>query len=257
MEDDNDYIDEMWEPYDVINHNAPSYGIESIHYGEDCPPELRAELEALCKEFEDIFSTVIREEPAHVTPMELNVDESKWYLPKNRSPPRAHSAKKRDEVITQVNFMLKWKVIRPSQAEAWSHAHLTPKPMDLWRFCVDLRNLNEACESMNWPIGLIKEILQRIGDQRPIWFAKLDMTKGYWQFALAESSKKYTAFMTSIGLYEFNRVVMGCKGAGSYFTQKMAIEVLRDLLYKILEIYMDDILLFAKTEREREYIYLI
>ena len=153
IEEGNDYIDEMWEPYDVINHNAPSYGIESIHYGEDCPPELRAELEALCKEFEDIFSTVIREEPAHVTPMELNVDESKWYLPKNRLPPRAHSVKKREEVITQVNFMLKWKVIRPSQAQAWSHAHLTPKPFDLWRFCVDLRNLNEACESMNWSIG--------------------------------------------------------------------------------------------------------
>ena len=94
--------------------------------------------------------------------MELNVDESKWYLPKNRLPPRAHSAKKREEVITQVNFMLKWKVIRPSQAQAWSHAHLTPKPDDLWRFCVDLRNLNEACESMNWPIGLINEMLQRI-----------------------------------------------------------------------------------------------
>ena len=85
-------------------------------------------------------------------------------------------------------------------------------------------NLNEACESMNWPIELIGEIRQRIGDHRPIWFAKLDMAKGYWQFVLAKASKKYTAFMTSIRLYKFNRVVMGLKGAGSFFTQKMAIE---------------------------------
>ncbi len=155
MSEDNDYIDELWEPYDVINHNAPSQGIDKINYGEDCPPELKRELQALCKEFEDIFSTVIRAEPADVTPMELKVDESKWYLPKNRLPPRPYSAAKRKELITQIDYMLLWKVIRSSQAEAWSHAHLTPKPMDLWRFCVDLRNLNEACESMNWPIGLI------------------------------------------------------------------------------------------------------
>ena len=111
MSEDNDYIDELWEPYDVINHNAPSQGIDKINYGEDCPPELKLELQALCKEFEDIFSTVIRAEPADVTPMELNVDESLWYLPKNRLPPRAYSAAKREEVITQINFMLLWGVI--------------------------------------------------------------------------------------------------------------------------------------------------
>ena len=43
---------------------------------------------------------------------------------------------------------------------------------------------------------------------------------------------------------------MGLKGAGAYFTQKMAIEVLGTLLYRIPEIYMDDILLYAQTDEE-------
>ena len=44
MSEDNDYIDELWEPYDVINRNAPSQGIDKINYGEDCPFELKLEL---------------------------------------------------------------------------------------------------------------------------------------------------------------------------------------------------------------------
>ena len=43
---------------------------------------------------------------------------------------------------------------------------------------------------------------------------------------------------------------MGLRGAPSYFQQVMTIEVLRELLYAICEIYIDDIIIFAETEIE-------
>ncbi len=85
-------------------------------------------------------------------------------------------------------------------------------------------------------------MLQRIGTRRPTHFAKFDMTDGYHQFPLAEEAKKATAFITPIGLFEFNRVVMGLSGSGSNFQERMSMEVLVGLLYMICEVYLDDIL---------------
>ena len=42
---------------------------------------------------------------------------------------------------------------------------------------------------------------------------------------------------------------MGLKGAGSYFQMQMT-KIFEDLLYNILEIYLDDILVFAETKEE-------
>ena len=43
---------------------------------------------------------------------------------------------------------------------------------------------------------------------------------------------------------------MGLKGAGSYFQHHMQNTVLRDLLQKICEVYLDDIIVYAKTPKE-------
>jgi len=42
---------------------------------------------------------------------------------------------------------------------------------------------------------------------------------------------------------------MGLKGAGSYFQMQMS-KILEELLYIIIELYLDDILIFAQTEEE-------
>jgi hypothetical protein len=43
---------------------------------------------------------------------------------------------------------------------------------------------------------------------------------------------------------------MGLRGAPSYFQQVRTIEVLRELLYSICEICIDDIIIFAQSEEE-------
>ncbi len=42
---------------------------------------------------------------------------------------------------------------------------------------------------------------------------------------------------------------MGLKGAASYFQRMMASVVLAGLLYSIVELYLDDVLVYATSER--------
>ena len=65
-----------------------------------------------------------------------------------------------------------------------------------------------------------------------------------------EISRYLTAFRTVYGLFEWCRLPMGLKGAGSYYQSHMQNTVLGDLLYVICEAYLDDILLKSRTEDE-------
>jgi len=78
----------------------------------------------------------------------------------------------------------------------------------------------------------------------------MDLTKGFYQAPLSEASKKYTAFTCFIGLYEWNRVPMGLKGAPSFYQMALAMFVFVGLISIIMELYIDDLIIHGKTEDE-------
>ena len=119
-----------------------------------------------------------------------------------------------------------------------------------WRTTIDYRFFNQCITPQHWPQPDISQMLQRIGRAKPKYFAKLDMTSGYWQAPLAEETKRFTAFITFMGIFEWNRAPMGTQPAGGYFHQQIAFLVLTGLVYIILESYIDDILIHAKTKDE-------
>ena len=132
------------------------------------PPSLRERCKQLCEKYDTIISTHLNPEPADLPPMELRVDEVKWRVSSNQGAARQQTGVKNTEVRRQVDKMLPLGVIKPSQAEHYSQVHLTPKPHtpQEWRFCIDYRWLNLACQGMGWPIPNIKNMLQRLGEKR-------------------------------------------------------------------------------------------
>ena len=83
------------------------------------------------------------------------------------------------------------------------------------------------------------------------WLAVLDLTSSYRQAPIDEQSKHLTAFRTATGLWEWNRVPMGLQGAaGSYFQHNVQHVVLKDMSENIVEIYIDDAIIFAQTRKE-------
>ena len=70
------------------------------------------------------------------------------------------------------------------------------------RTTIDYRLLNACTKPISWPLPNIAQMLQRIGRAKPRYYAKLDMTGGYWQTPISEACKKFTAFITFMGIFE-------------------------------------------------------
>ena len=127
---------------------------------------------------------------------------------------------------------------------------MVPKANGSLRFCVDFRSLNDASKAEGWPLPNIKQMLNRIGSSGAKYFAIMDLTKGFYQVPLSEQAKAFTAFICFCGLFEWNRVPMGLKGAPSYFQRIIATVVLVTLIHVICELYIDDIIVHGRNEKE-------
>ena len=247
-DDDGIEDDPSPEPWNETPLPSESSVIDLVHIeGEELE---RSRIREFLVKFQDVFSKKLRPEPALVPPMELNVDVDKWEnSPQNHTPPRVQSAVRQDETRRQVEDMLDHHVIRPctDPISSYSQVLLTPKSNGQYRFCIDFRNLNALTKSLIWPIPNIQAMIERLGNKRPQYFAIMDLTKGYYQAPLAESSRHFTAFITLMGLYEWTRVPMGLKGAPAYFQRVMATVVLAGLIYSICEVYLDDVIVYASS----------
>ena len=231
---------------DVALEKGDSYKLAEVHG----TPEVQQRIRALLEQYKHVFSEELRVEPAKLNPMNIGIDKDKWQSNKHSLPPRPQSRAKHEEIVRQIQKMLDSKVIKTSQAPWYSQVHLTPKPNDKWRFCIDYRRLNECSESKGWPIPNVYRMLQRLGNKRAKFYAVMDLTSGYHQAPLSLNSQAASAFITDIGTFEWLRVPMGLKGAPSYFQGEMAQTVLSGLIHQVLELYLDDIIVHGGSEDE-------
>jgi hypothetical protein len=231
--------------HDTSQNNSELPGNENIFGSES----LQARIRALCLTYKDIFSSKVRDTPALMEPMTLAVDGTKWSIPAARRAPRPQSTEKMAALKEMVDNLLRLKVIRASSAAHASQVLLVKKNGSTkLRFCIDYRELNEVSQSEGWPIPNIRQLLDRIGAKKAKFFAVMDLTSGYHQAPMSESSKLYTAFTTAFGIFEWNRVPMGLKAACSYFQRTMTSQVLLGLIMNICECYLDDIITYGDSE---------
>ncbi|GKT30996.1 hypothetical protein ADUPG1_001790, partial [Aduncisulcus paluster] len=101
------------------------------------------------------------------------------------------------DIYSQLLEMEKKKVIRPSVTEHHCATVIVPKKNGKLRLCVDYRPLNRVTKGMGQVLPLIDDLFQLMGGTR--FYAVLDLTSGYWQVEVEESSKKYTSFVTQFG----------------------------------------------------------
>jgi hypothetical protein len=152
--------------------------------------DLQRNIRLLCKEYIDIFSPTVREEPARVPPLSMIVDSDKWKDKRNRLSPRFLTRDKDADLRKQVALLETLGVIEKSTASEYSQVHLVRKPDQSWRLCIDFKNLNDATESMEtWPLQNIPIMIDRVTQHRPRLYGKVDMTSGFFQTAIDERSR--------------------------------------------------------------------
>ena len=203
---------------------------------------------ALLERYKDVFSKRLSAaKPAAVKPMTMEVDYEAFKADRrSREPTRAQTAARRRAVKGFMQQAIADKIVRQSDATAWSQLMMTPKPNGSWRFAIDYRAINKYTKAMRALIPNIQKLLNTIGANRPKMFAKMDFTSGFYQLPLDESCMKYTAFATEEGIFEFTRPSMGLLNSPWYFQSTMERDVFPDLIGRIMAVYIDDLLTWAK-----------
>ena len=64
------------------------------------------------------------------------------------------------------------------------------------RMCIDFRKVNLVTQDDPFPLPRIEELIENLSIAK--YITTLDLTKGYYQVPLDESSKARTTFMSSI-----------------------------------------------------------
>jgi len=93
----------------------------------------------------------------------------------------------------------------------------------------------------------MQELQDRVQGAR--WFTKLDLKNGFNLIRIREGDEWKTAFRTRYGLYEFQVMPFGLTNAPSTFLDMMN-HVFSDMIDLGLLVYMDDFLIYTKTEEE-------
>ena len=110
--------------------------------------------------------------------------------------------------------------------------------------CVDLRRINANTKSYRWPLPKIAELLPYLSNARV--FASFDLLRGFWQFPVKTHSSLHWAFITHNGQFKFNHVVMDGKNSAAHFQKTMQF-VLKNMLYRKVLVYIDDVLVFGSN----------
>jgi transposase InsO family protein len=156
------------------------------------------------------------------------------------------------EMEKQVKEMLKDGTLRESES-AWSlPVFLVPKKVDnngkrKFRFVIDLRKLNEKMDKLDYPLPVISEILEQLGNSQ--YFSTVDLYKGFFQLGLEDESAKYTSFAVNGNKYEFVRLPMGLKNSPAFF-MKIMNQILTGLVGTACLVYLDDIIVYGSSLQE-------
>jgi len=117
---------------------------------------------------------------------------------------------------------------------------------------MDYRNLNDQTIKNNYPLPLITELIDNMGNKKVS--TKMDLRWGFNNIRIKEGDKWKGAFTTHIGSFE--PTVMFFRMTNSLATfQVMMNEILRDLINKgKVAAFVDDVLVGTETEEEHDEI---
>ncbi|KAL0544114.1 hypothetical protein IC582_019225 [Cucumis melo] len=203
--------------------------------------------EPVVRDYPDVFPEELPGLPPH-REVEFAIELEPGTVPISRAPYRMAPAELK-ELKVQLQELLDKGFIRPS-VSPWGAPVLFVKKKDgSMRLCIDYRELNKVTVKNRYPLPRIDDLFDQL--QGATVFSKIDLRSGYHQLRIKDEDIPKTAFRSRYGHYEFIVMSFGLTNAPAVFMDLMN-RVFREFLDTFVIVFIDDILIYSKTEAEHE-----
>jgi hypothetical protein len=118
------------------------------------------------------------------------------------------------------------------------------------RMCIDYRSLNEVTIKNKYLLPWIDDLFDQLQEAK--YFSKIDLRSGYHQLRIKEADIQKMTFVTRYGQYEFTVMSFRLTNAPTFFMNLMN-KVFMEELDKLVAVFIDDILIYSKSQEEHEH----
>ena len=201
-------------------------------------PSQQEELKQLIHEYEHLFPDI----PTRTDKIyhDVIVEDSK---PIKQHPYRMNPLKQK-YLQDEVKYLLENDFIEPSQSNYSSPCILVPKSNGTYRMCTDYRKVNSVTKTDSFPIRIIDDCIDKVGNSKYMYVTKFDLLKGFWQVPLTDRAKEVSAFATPNGLYQYKVMPFGMKNSPATF-QRLVNNVICGL--DGCDAYIDDVIIYSDS----------
>jgi hypothetical protein len=235
----------------MVHVNAEKAHVQTGLSTKNDKEKLNNEWRALIEKYDDVFPDAFPEEHPGMPPrrnVELKIELKEGAEPVSK-PVYRFSPAEQNELKSQIELLLEKGLIRPSVSPWGAPVLFAPKKDGGLRMCLDYRALNKLTVKDKCPIPRVDERFDRLNGATH--FSNIDLRSGYFQIRVREGDIPKTCIRTRYGSFESLVMLFGLTNAPSTF-QALMNEVFRDYVDKFILVYLDDVLIFSRSEEKHK-----